>query len=103
MINQWDTFRVHRERKIIDRTLKKILFKESEGKPYELAVNLIGDLIQFYSISFRFIQQNPSLFKDFISKFSDIKQIANGFYAIKGFVSQFDKSIPLVKFGEEFE
>lgn len=102
-MSQWDTFRVYRERKIIDRTLRKILFKESEGKPYELAVNIIGDLIQFYSIVFRFIKQNPLLFQTFLLDFNDIKQIAKGFNSIQGFVNQFDKSIPLVKFGEEFE
>ena len=103
MVNQWDTFRVHREREVVDRTLRKVLFKDSRGKPYAFAVGLIGDLIQFYSIAFRFIHQNPSLFKAFISKFSDVKQIARGFNSVDGFVRQFDKAIPLVKFGEEFE
>lgn len=102
MSEKWDIYRVHREREVIDRTLRKILFKESKGKPYDFAVGLIGDLIQFYSISFRFIKKNPLLFKEFLLGFNEIKQIYDGFNRIHSFVDHFDKNIPLVKFGEEF-
>lgn len=95
----WDGYRIHRQREVIDRTLRKVLFKESEGKPYELAVNIIGDLIQFYSIAYRFIIKNPLEFGEFISNFSAVKQIAKGFESIRSFVLTFDDTLPLLKFG----
>ena len=101
--NKWDTYRVHRDREVIDRTLRKVIFKQSKGKPYEYSVNIIANLIQFFSLTYRFLAENNEKWKSFIEKFNDMEQVAEGFSFILGFVKQFDKEIPIIKFGVELD
>lgn len=100
-MGKWDTYRVHRDRDIVDRTLKRILFTEGGGKPYELAISIIGDLIQFYSLLFRFIQEKPLEFMLFLKDFNGIEQVNASFKVIHEFVRIFDEKLPTVKFGRE--
>ena len=97
-MENWNDYRVPRKREVIDNTLKKVLFKLG-GKPYDTSLAVLGDLIQFYSILFRFIKERYEDFALFLMNFNGVEQINKSLDTIHKFVKQFDNNLPIVKFG----